>query len=114
MTGRTLKLGRWKGDPHRAAVRSDASNDRKSRPPCLPAARALPGRVEFDQHGVVLGCQVVEVCVPEHQHVTARRQRGTKKGGEQKRDGDEKAKARCHGQKPTRPNEFEEISDGRA
>lgn len=46
--------------------------------PLLPPL--LPRSVEFHQHGLVLRCQVVEVCVPELEHVSARRPRARKTG----------------------------------
>lgn len=40
----------------------------------------LPWSVEFHQHGLVLRCQVVEVRVPELEHVSAQTNHGGKTG----------------------------------
>lgn len=56
----------------------------------------LPWSVEFHQHGLVLRCQVVEVCVPELEHVSARGQRGGKKGQQREGEGGKEAGSGRH------------------
>lgn len=56
----------------------------------------LPWSVEFHQHGLVLRCQVVEVCVAELEYISARGHYGGKISRQQVRDGGKEAKSDSH------------------
>lgn len=58
--------------------------------------RPLPWSVEFHQHGLVLRCQVVEVRVPELEHVSARGHGGGKTRQQRERDGGKEAGSGRH------------------
>lgn len=62
----------------------------------LTVAAPLPWSVEFHQHGLVLHCQVVEVCVPELEYISARGQYGGKMSQQRERDGGQEAEGGSH------------------